>query len=173
MFKFVMAVVLTLLLSGCIFRNTSLAGKKLAFQTIDLYGNPVSSEDLFARNEITMLNFWATWCGPCVMELPSLNSVDDEMQKFGGAVIGVLNDGGDNVDIEEGKHLIEENGVKFLNIIAPESLVKAINQNSYPMTVFVDREGVIIGRTLYGTTSKDLILDYYLDAARSALEKSR
>ncbi|MBQ3381437.1 MAG: TlpA family protein disulfide reductase [Oscillospiraceae bacterium] len=42
---------------------------KISFETRDLDGNPVSSEDLFKQNTITMLNFWATWCGPCKAEL--------------------------------------------------------------------------------------------------------
>ena len=49
-----------------------LVGKTLSFETTDLDGNTVKSEDLFAQHELTMVNIWTTWCGPCKGELAGL-----------------------------------------------------------------------------------------------------
>ena len=161
---------LVVLLNGCGFGQPSLAGKKLSFETVDIDGNPVSSEELFARHEITMLNLWAAWCGPCVGELSELNEVNDRLAQMDGAVVGLLNDDRSQKNLETVKLLLDENNAGYLNILAPENMNEIIVQGSFPMTVFVDRDGVIVGRTLVGTVSKKYIVDYYLSAAEEALE---
>ena len=161
---------LVVLLNGCGFGQPSLAGKKLSFETVDIDGNPVSSEELFARHEITMLNLWASWCGPCVGELSELNEVNDRLAQMDGAVVGLLNDDRSQKNLDTVKLLLDENNAGYLNILAPENMNEIIVQGSFPMTVFVDRDGVIVGRTLVGTVSKKYIVDYYLSAAEEALE---
>ena len=52
--------------------NSEMTGQEISFQTMDLDGNPVNSADLFAANQITMLNMWETSCPHCVQELPDL-----------------------------------------------------------------------------------------------------
>ena len=42
------------------------------FETVDLDGKTVSSRELFAENKVTMINFWGTFCGPCIREMPEL-----------------------------------------------------------------------------------------------------
>ena len=161
---------LVVLLNGCGFGQPSLSGKKISFETVDIDGNPVSSEELFARNEITMLNLWAAWCGPCVGELSELNEVNDRLAQMDGAVVGLLNDDRSQKNLDTVKLLLDENNAGYLNILAPENMNEIIVQGSFPMTVFVDRDGVIVGRTLVGTVSKKYIIDYYLSAAEEALE---
>ncbi len=158
-----------LLLCGCGLGEPSLAGKSLLFDTTDLSGNPVSSADLFAQHEITMLNLWGTWCGPCIQELPDLNKVNEQLAAMDGAVVGLLNDGKGYNDVELARRLIEENNVSYLNILAPENMSELIQQRYYPMTVFVNRDGVVIGDTLLGTPGKSYIVKYYVQAAEEAL----
>lgn len=158
-----------LLLCGCGLGEPSLAGKSLKFETTDISGNPVSSEDLFTGHEITMLNLWGTWCDPCIQELPDLNKVNEQLASMDGAVVGLLNDGKGFNDVELARDLIAENEVRYLNIIAPENMSELIQQRYYPMTVFVNREGVVIGNTLLGTPGKRYIVDYYVQAAEEAL----
>ena len=49
-----------------------LVGQTFKFETTDVDGNPVKSEEIFAQHKITMVNIWATWCGNCVNELTEL-----------------------------------------------------------------------------------------------------
>ena len=157
------------MLCGCGFDEPSLSGKLLKFETTDLSGSPVNSADLFAQHEITLLNLWGTWCGPCIQELPELNKVNALLAEMDGAVVGLLNDGKGPNDVELAERLLAENGVSYLNILSPENMKEIILQHYYPTTVFVNREGVVVGRTLLGTPGKGYIVDYYVEAAKEAL----
>ena len=162
--------IMTGLLAGCDLTQPSLSGKQLQFETVDIDGNPVSSDALFAQHEITMLNLWATWCSPCVGELSELNEVNEKLGQMDGAVVGLLNDDKSPENIETAKRFLSENNVQYLNILAPNNMNDVIRQSSFPMTVFVNREGVIVGRTLLGTVGDKYIVDYYMDAANNALK---
>ena len=162
--------IMTGLLAGCDLTQPSLSGKQLQFETVDIDGNPVSSDALFAQHEITMLNLWATWCSPCVGELSELNEVNEKLGQMDGAVVGLLNDDKSPENIETAKRFLSENNVQYLNILAPDNMNDVIRQSSFPMTVFVNREGVIVGRTLLGTVGDKYIVDYYMDAANNALK---
>lgn len=162
--------IMTGLLAGCNLTQPSLSGKQLQFETVDIDGNPVSSEALFAQHEITMLNLWATWCSPCVGELSELNEVNEKLGQMDGAVVGLLNDDKSPENIETAKRFLSENNVQYLNILAPDNMNDIIRQSSFPMTVFVNKEGVIVGRTLLGTVGDKYIVDYYMDAANNALK---
>lgn len=164
------SLALAVILSECGFGKMSYAGKHLVFETTDTEGNAVSSEELFAQHEITMLNLWATWCGPCVTELPYLNLVDEELAKMDGAVVGLINDGNGKADLETAKQYLEESNAVYLNILAPSNFRDMITQTAYPMTIYVNREGVVIGKTLIGTTAPRSIVEYYVSAAREALK---
>ncbi len=121
-------------------------GSKAEFTAKDLDGNPISSEDLFAQNEITMVNIWATWCGPCVGELAELQRIHSGLQEKGCGVVGLLID--DNLD--EARRLIAENGVAYPVILAPDNLGDIFAIGGYPTTHFVNRKGEIISSPVVG-----------------------
>ena len=87
-----------------------------------------------------------------------------------GAVVGMINDGNGKADLETAKQHLKESSAAYLNILAPSNFREMITQTAYPMTVFVNRDGVVIGKTLIGTTVPRAIVDYYVSAAREALE---
>lgn len=165
-----MILAAVVLLCGCGGNELSLEGKWLLFETTDLSGNPVNSVDLFSEHEITMLNLWGTWCGPCIQELPELNKVNALLSDIDGAVVGLLNDGRGANNVDLAKRYLAENNVQYLNILSPENMNEIIQQRYYPMTIFVNRDGVVIGDTLLGTTGKSKIVDYYVQAAEEALK---
>ena len=125
-------------------------GKTLTFETTDLDGNTVRSEELFAKHDITMLNFWATWCEPCKGELRELGAINHRMQAENCAIVGILNDEDSEETIELGKALLEENGVDYLNLKMPAVLDEAEIAVSLPTSVFVDSNGVIIAPVVKG-----------------------
>ena len=73
-------------------------GSSVSFETTDLDGNTVKSEDIFKANKVTVINMWATWCGYCVEELPDLEKMNSELEKEGSGVIGVCEDAYDSAD---------------------------------------------------------------------------
>ena len=75
----------------------------LSFETTDLNGNAVSSEELFSSHQITMVNVMTTWCTYCIQELPELQELSESYASRGCAVVGLLYDGTDDALIETGK----------------------------------------------------------------------
>ena len=92
------------------------------------------------KGQILVLNFWATWCPPCVEELPSLEVMQERMRGRGVVVLGV------SIDVDENAyhHFIKERGVNFLTVRDPGQKVAAMYGTSgWPETYVIDRQGVI------------------------------
>ena len=90
----------------------------LSFETVDLDGNTVKSEDLFAQNKVTMINLWGTYCGPCIAEMPEIEKMYQEFSSKGGGVVGlVVNVPVDNSRfLEDAQSLVQETGVTYPNL---------------------------------------------------------
>ena len=65
-------------------------GKPLSFTTTDIDGNPITSEELFGRHEITMLNLWTSTCHFCIEELPDLEEINGRLAEKDCAIVGLL-----------------------------------------------------------------------------------
>jgi thiol-disulfide isomerase/thioredoxin len=125
--------------------NAGLIGSRLEFTTTDLDGNPVSSADLFAQNDITLVNFWAVWCGPCLGELEDLQAIHRNMQQKGVGVAGLLLDD----YVEEAPAILEEYGVTYPVVLMPD-LDGLITLEGYPTTVFVSSYGTVLAGPVAG-----------------------
>ena len=92
------------------------------------------------RGQVLVLNFWATWCPPCVEELPSLMSMQDRMKGRGVTVLGVSID----VDADAYHRFLKLRNVNFLTVRDPEQKVAAMYGTSgWPETYIIDRKGVM------------------------------
>lgn len=92
------------------------------------------------RGEVVMINFWATWCGPCRQEMPLLDQLYSRYQKVGFSLLGV------NIDDDSRRALqmVNELGVSFPVLFDEQKEVsKLYAVDSMPVTVLVDREGKI------------------------------
>ena len=93
------------------------------------------------RGKLVLLNFWATWCPPCVAEVPSLNNLYERFQEDGLVVLGV------SVDEEEEVYdlFLERHGVRFPTVRDPARTVSVrYGTMKYPETYLIDRQGVVI-----------------------------
>jgi thiol-disulfide isomerase/thioredoxin len=131
--------------------GSELVGKVLRFETKDIDGNPVKSEDIFSGNEITMVNVWATWCGPCLRELKELGEIDRRLADKDCAILGICIDAEESPD--EAKALIKENQMDYLNILPFDDLDDALALEGYPTTVFIGRDGSILVPPIIGVPS--------------------
>ena len=120
--------------------NAGLVGSKLEFTTTDLDGNEIASADVFAQNDITLLNIWATWCGPCIGELEDLQGIHRRMGEKGVGVAGLLIDD----DLDAARELIDEFGVKYPVILAPGNLDDLVALRGYPTSLFIGRDGTVL-----------------------------
>jgi len=116
------------------------------FGGFDSDGNDFSLEAL--QGNIVVLDFWASWCGPCIYELPALMSIVEEFSSEGVRVIGI------NLDRLESdfRSAVETYEISYLQI--HDSNVGPIGDlyriEGIPMTYIIDRDGVVHARGLRG-----------------------
>ena len=125
-------------------------GKAVSFETTDTEGNSITSEDLFSSNKITMVNIWASWCGPCIRELPELQAISERLKEKNCGVIGLLYDGDGAEALETAKKLMTDNGVSYPVILPPENIDSLFPLEAFPTTYFVDSEGKIVSEPIVG-----------------------
>ena len=90
------------------------------------------------RGDVVMINFWATWCGPCRQEMPLLDELYTRYQRVGFNLLGV------NIDDDSSRamQMVNELGVSFPVLFdARKEVSKLYEVNAMPVTVLVDREG--------------------------------
>lgn len=122
--------------------------KNIYFTTKDLKGNYVYGDEIFKENTITVVNVWATWCGPCVSEMPSLQKVYSDYKSKGVTVIGICVDSNPNkANIQK---VLNSTGVKYQIIYANEETEEIFQTKYIPATFFVDSNGDMIGEPIIG-----------------------
>ena len=90
------------------------------------------------RGRVVMVNFWATWCGPCRQEMPHLNKLYDKYRDAGFVLLGVNID--DNA--RTATDLATKLGLKFPVLLDTDKAVSRLyDLGSMPATVLIDREG--------------------------------
>jgi cytochrome c biogenesis protein CcmG, thiol:disulfide interchange protein DsbE len=87
--------------------EASIAGKTADDFALTLDGKPAHLSDL--RGKVVVLNFWASWCAPCVEEAPSMNRLQRHIEPLGGTILGVSLDG----DPAAYEKFLKEFGVNF------------------------------------------------------------
>lgn len=129
-------------------------GKKApSFVLTDLQGKKVSLADYKGRP--VLVNFWATWCGPCKVEMPWFEQLRNQYASQGFEILGLAD------DADAGKDAISKVAQKS-GVTYPILLTDGKVQDAYggldvlPMSFYVDRNGVIVEQTA-GLGSKDQI----------------
>lgn len=125
---------------------------KFTGKTID--GDSIS-EDIFKENDFTVVNFWATWCGPCVKELPALQKISEEYKDKKVALVGIVYDGQESGATDVAKKILSEKKVKYRNVIVDtkSDLIAYMGHNivGVPTTLVVNKKGEIIGEQIVGS----------------------
>lgn len=117
------------------------------------------------RGQVVMVNFWATWCGPCRQEMPKLEEIFSRYEQAGFTLLGV------NIDEDSARalRLAADLGVTFPLLLDDEQSVSRLyDVQGMPMTVLVDRDGRV--RSVhYGY--RPGVEQRYLDEVRALLRE--
>jgi cytochrome c biogenesis protein CcmG, thiol:disulfide interchange protein DsbE len=92
------------------------------------------------HGQVVVLNFWATWCAPCVEEMPSLVTMSQKMKSKGVTVLGV------SVDADESAYqqFVKDHGVTFQTVRDGDQKSNALYGTvKFPETYIIDRSGVV------------------------------
>ena len=134
--------------------ESSIAGKTAEDIPLDLNGKAAHLSDM--RGKVVVLNYWATWCPPCVEETPSLIELNKRLASRNGLVLGV------SVDEDDAAYrkFIQDHGINFLTSRDPsKKSAQDYGTVMYPETYIIDRQG-LVRRKIIGPvdwTSSDVL----------------
>jgi thiol-disulfide isomerase/thioredoxin len=125
----------------------SLIGTSIAnFSLKDKDGKPYAAKDIIAGKKYILVDFWASWCGPCRKEIPNLKTAYSEYSGKGFEILSI------SIDKDEKawqKALGQEN-MQWHNLLDDDKVSKSFNVKAIPATYLVDSKGVIISDNLRG-----------------------
>lgn len=135
-------------------------GKKVAPNFIwNENGKQMSLNDL--KGKVVLVNLWATWCGPCIKEMPDLSKVSDELKDKNFRMLGM------NIFQQEGSKKVEDflktNPVTYTVLDGNREVVDAFSEASgsnieaVPTTFIIDKDGKI-AETIVGARPKEVFL---------------
>ena len=134
-------------------------------QTMDIDGKEFSGKN-FSDYDLTMVNVFATWCSPCVQEIPDLAEIQKEMKDQGVNIVGVVTDTvdqtGENQEALEKAKLIRERSKAEYPFLIPDKSNfngRLSGIQAFPETFFVDKKGQIVGETYSGSHNKKAWLE--------------
>ena len=142
------------------------------FTTTDLDGNEITA-DIFKDYDVTMVNVWATWCKYCILEMPEIEELYEELPEKTN-IITICTDGATETDAA--KEILNKVGAKFTTINSCDEIEKNVLDyvTGYPTTFFVDKDGKVVGELQIGTpASEGEIKEAYLELIQSALESNK
>lgn len=133
-----------------------------SFTAADLAGEEVD-QSIFSGYDLTMVNVWATFCGPCLREMPDLGALHQEFSGEKFQIVGIVTDvlaqdGSIAQDqVELAKQIAEETGANYRHLLPSEDLTARLlwQVNSVPTTIFVDEQGCLVGQGYLGSRDAD------------------
>lgn len=152
-------------------------GVLAGFTSQDLEGNDVD-DSIFDDYDVTMINVWGTFCGPCIQEMPDLGQLAEDYADEGLQIVGIVSDATDyeggypEETVELAKEIVEETGAGYLHLLPSQDLLNRVLSSIQvvPTTFFVDSEGNQLGGIVTGSKSYDdwtAILDQKLEEVNS------
>ncbi len=153
----ILVMILTsgLLITGCSAGSepTATVGKAAPdFELQNLEGQSISLSDL--KGKPVLINFWATWCGPCVFEMPYLQEIHDEWSGKGLMVLAI-NRGESSSKVEQ---FLQSNNLSLPVLLDTKlDVFRRYNIRSIPTTFFIDKDGIIQVKVIGAFPNKEAI----------------
>lgn len=146
-------VVCLLVLSGCAKKDGATDGG-IDFTVTDLDGRTVQLSEF--RGKTVLLNIWATWCGPCIKEIPDLKEIYEQLKDKDVVVLSVLLD---SESPEAAKPIVRDQlKINYPTWYGNDAFAKQFQIQAFPTTVIIDKNGKIISRNV-GLQNKERFLN--------------
>lgn len=131
-----------------------------SFSTVTIDGERVD-QDIFRQKKLTVLNLWATYCPPCVQEMPFLARMHREMAEKGVQVVGVVLDGADGTyapreqQLALARQIASSAGADYLQLLPSAEMAEVCSVQFVPTTLFLDENGCLVGEPYVGARSAE------------------
>jgi peroxiredoxin len=137
-----LAILIFVLASGCEKEAPRISSGDRApdFTLNDVSGKPVMLSDY--KGDIVLLEFWATWCPPCVMAIPELNDLQKKYLDKGVVILGVSVDD----DLDALKYFHEETPMDYPVLFDSKNVSNDFGVYTVPTTIVIGRDGTILER---------------------------
>lgn len=142
-------------------------GNMMYSSQVGLYAIPFSDKDFITQEEISLdlykgkylfLDFWGSWCGPCVSELPSMKQAYQNLDKTKIEFLGIAKDNAESLRI-----MLKKKKIEWKQILCEkeEGIIGDYNITGYPTNFLIDPNGKIIAKDLRGENLLET-LNYYI-----------
>lgn len=150
--KSIIVLVLLVLLPVSLF-----AANSIEFSAKDIDGNTVTS-DIFKNSKLTMVNIWATYCNPCLSEMPALAQIAKERDPKEFQMIGIISDVPENISSKDRgiiKDFLDTVGSGYPHLLLNQSLYDSMVSGTMavPTTLFINDKGEVVSNVI-GSNSK-------------------
>ena len=129
----------------------------LDFNLNDIDGNNVNFMSEVSKNKLTILDFWASWCRPCMDEMPNMINIYNKYSDKGLGIVGVSLDERE----QDWKGTIKSKGLKWLQLSDLQGwdspVAKKYGVQSIPHIIVIDQKGNIIADNLRGASLEEFI----------------
>lgn len=136
---------------------TAVGNKYREIAMVDVKGNMKRLSEVVSANKVTLIDFWASWCRPCLMEMPNVKNIYNMYHDKGLEVYGVSLD----EDQLAWQGAIERFQLPWIHVSDlkgwSSSAAQSYNIKGIPATVLIDQNGTIIGKNLRGSELKEAI----------------
>lgn len=130
------------------------------FKLTDLKGNEITLADL--KGKVIFLNFWATWCGPCRIEIPDFIEFYGAYKDKGAAIVGISVDRSEN----KVKEFVTENQINYPIVMATNQIMGDYQPGRFiPTTIIIDTGGNIVDKKV-GVMDKETLEKYFKELSK-------
>ena len=130
--------------------NAKIGKPFLDINCFDEKGAVVRLSDYIPKNNTTLLVFWASWCVPCVREIPELKNLYNKYKNKGFSIVSVSID----VDVQDWKRATDKYNMPWVQLLTQKGknrVVRVYGFSSIPQTVLINKDGLIIDKNIRGS----------------------
>jgi thiol-disulfide isomerase/thioredoxin len=139
---------------------------ELVLAKVDGSGSIALSEQ---KGKVVLVDLWATWCAPCIQELPHLQALSEKFGPEDFLLLGIVLESGDPAEIQE---FITEKQIRYPQVLGEEGTKESFGPFlGYPTKYLIDRDGRVVKR-YFGMVGKELEAEVETLVRTGALEET-